>query len=260
MEPIRLWEDQKATLTPYPLSGDSPRPAVLVIPGGGYCGVCTDHEGEQIARRFNGLGLHAFVLDYRVIPNRFPAAQEDAARALRIIRSRAAEWRVAPDNIAACGFSAGAHLAACLGTLPPDFAGADDSLRAVSFTPDALILAYGVFSRTAWTEADVKKITLPEAAAEYFYRFFPAEHIHAQTPPAFFWHTADDDVVPYRNSVDFAEKLLAAGKPCELHLFPSGRHGLALAADRPDIRRWPEMARTFLETTAKFRFAAPAPR
>ena len=104
-------------MTTFLLPTLTPRPAVLVIPGGGYTSVCEKTEGPPAALAFNRLGFHAFVLNYRVAPNRFPAPLEDAVRAVKIIRAHAEEWKIIPDRIVSCGFSAGGHLAGSLGIL-----------------------------------------------------------------------------------------------------------------------------------------------
>ncbi|MDQ1255456.1 MAG: hypothetical protein QG656_47, partial [Candidatus Hydrogenedentes bacterium] len=152
---IFLWPEGKAPaqaadndfrpwLEPYLVETGEPRGAVIVCPGGGYSGRA-GHEGSPIAQMYNEAGLNAFVLQYRVSPNRHPAPISDAARAVRIVRERAAEWNVKPDHIAILGFSAGGHLTASLGVHFADVKyDGDDS--AVSCRPDALVLCYAVIS------------------------------------------------------------------------------------------------------------------
>ena len=121
---IRLWNDRKTLpgteepfqpyLKPYLLPGDTVRGCVIVFPGGGYSNRA-GHEGAPVAERFNRLGFHAVVVEYRVAPYRYPAPQEDALRAIKIIRAHAAEWGNKPDKIAILGFSAGGHLACSAG-------------------------------------------------------------------------------------------------------------------------------------------------
>ena len=76
---------------------------VVVLPGGGYSHRAY-HEGDPIAMRFNELGFHAVVVQYRVKPYTYPAGLNDVARAIRIIRQNATAWAVDPDKIAVCGF------------------------------------------------------------------------------------------------------------------------------------------------------------
>lgn len=259
-ETIRLWGEDSAcnsSLEPFRLPGGGPRPAVLVIPGGGYGCVCGKTEGTPVALTFNRLGFHAFVLDYRVAPDRFPAPLEDAVRAARIIRGRAEEWGIVPDRIAVCGFSAGAHLAGSLGILAgPQHGLAGDRFDAVPGTVDAMILGYGVLVHAPWSHAGTwKNLTgTDEALAE---RCSLERRITAKTPPAFVWATMGDQLVDCRNSIRFAEAMLAAKRPCELHLYPYGDHGMLLGLDTFDVRAWPAAAKNFLETQWAFR-ADPA--
>ena len=115
-----LWKDQSvshASIVPFLVEDGKKHPAILVIPGGGYGEVCEYSEGHHIALSFNKLGYHAFVLDYRVAPNRYPAPQQDAIRAVKFIRGNADKWNVEADKIVSCGFSAGGHLAGSIGVL-----------------------------------------------------------------------------------------------------------------------------------------------
>ena len=108
----------RPTLTVYLPPAERAVPAgVVVCPGGGYAKLAMDHEGRQVAEWLNSLGVAAFVLKYRLAPRyRHPAPLEDAKRALRLVRSRASEFRIAPDRIGVWGFSAGGHLASTLAT------------------------------------------------------------------------------------------------------------------------------------------------
>src|SRR3989304_3816830 len=126
---------ENVTLTSYLLdsSQEMPntrlRPVVLVFPGGGYY-ACSDREAEPIALAFLAEGYQAFVLRYSIGENAsFPRPLNDAEEALELIRVNADEWSVDPARIAVCGFSAGGHLAAALGTMG-------------RVRPNALILAY----------------------------------------------------------------------------------------------------------------------
>lgn len=253
--PMPLWPDSgmTASLTPYLLSGV--RPAVLVIPGGGYGCVCMDSEGEPVARRFNELGYHAFVLNYRVAPHRFPAPQQDAVRAMRTIRRNAEAWGVIRDRVAVCGFSAGAHLAGCLGTIPksiPDVL--NDAVDAENGVPDGMILSYGVLCFEPWShEGSIRNLLGPDPDPELLKRCSLEKQADGDTVPAFIWHTAADQMVAFRNSVDFAAAMAAHGRPFELHLFPFGRHGMLLGLGTRDVGRWPEAACAFLETQWRYR-------
>ena len=251
IEKIRLWGNDPScgsTLALFRLPTVQPRPAVLVIPGGGYSGVCERTEGSPVALTFNRLGFHAFVLNYRVAPNCFPAPLEVAVRAVKLIRGHAEEWGIIPDRIVSCGFSAGGHLAGALGILAePQHGMAGDRYDAVPGTVNAMILSYGVLVYAPWSHAGSwKNLTGgDEKLAEYCSL---ERHITEQTPPAFVWATMRDQAVDCRNSLVFAEAMLAAGRPCELHVYPYGDHGMLLGLGTRDVIGWPEAARRFLET------------
>lgn len=271
-ETIQIWPERPdVTLTTY-LLDDSPdfqtgkrRPAVLVLPGGGYLGT-SDREAEPIALFFAAQGYHAFVLRYAVLfqsypndlahlpaqnpyPSIFPQPLLDVAAALRLIRNRAAQWLVDPARIAVCGFSAGGHLAATIG-LQWDGPLLQEKLGGPvrDFRPDALILCYPMIDYVLTTAihasipdnplaeflmlCEVAAFGHAEATHAEKDRINPAHHISPETPPSFIWHTADDELVPLENSLELAAALKKAGVPLELHVFAEGRHGLALADER----------------------------
>lgn len=231
----------------------SPLGAVLVLPGGGYTHRAY-HEGDPIARKFNALGFHAFVLQYRVLPDKYPAAQLDVLRAVKIIRSRAEEFRLNPDQIAVLGFSAGGHLAACAGLLHDkiDEKCGDDADN-VSARPDALILCYAVASVTETYIKPGKELSAGTPYCDENGRAIdPDKLVSADTPPAFVWHTAQDPVVPVDASVMFARAMWQCGNTCELHVFPRGPHGRGLGYGHHDINQWPELAAKFLTVSAEF--------
>lgn len=238
---------EESYFTPYLLEGR--HPAILVIPGGGYGGVCEASEGEPIARRFNELGFHTFVLQYRVAPNRFPKPQQDAIRAMRLIRHNAEEWGVIPNRIAACGFSAGGHLTACLGTITdmiPD--AVNDEIDAINPIPDALILSYAVISVGKATSHRGSAVNLlgPELPEDLVDLCNLSSQVGPDTPPAFVWHTFMDGTVHYRNALDFADAMAKTKRPCELHIFPHGNHGMLLGLGTDDVEKWTSLAASFI--------------
>lgn len=260
-ETIRLWPDSDipSSLTRHIRPDDIVRPAVLVIPGGGYEVVCEEMEGSPIANRFDELGYQTFVLNYRVAPNNpWPATYDDAVRAMRLIRGRAVEWHLYPDAIAVCGFSAGGHLAASLGTVAPacSTARAGDGFDDVRAFPDAMILCYPVILSGPLThQGSVRHLfggdgdPTPEQKA----LFSLDQHVVDDTPPALLWATVEDTVVPMENSVSFFRAMRAHSRPCELHIFPHGHHGMQLGYGRRDIAHWPSLADAFLRDTCGFR-------
>ena len=227
------------TLELHLLPGGEPRGAVLVIPGGGYGGRA-EHERTPIAKFFNSAGFHSFILDYRVAPNRHPAPLLDACRAVRIIQGHAAEWSVKPDKIAALGFSAGGHLTGSLGLFyDADYIRGMDPQEDVSARPDAIVLCYPVISSAEFGHAgSFKNLLGPDATDEARKAMSLELHARNDGPPAFLWSTSDDEAVPVRNSLEFANALREKGVPFELHVYPHGRHGLGLATDDPHISTW----------------------
>ena len=245
-----LWTsrtDCASSITFFPAGDSQPRPAILVIPGGGYGVVCEETEGTPIALTFNRLGYHAFVLDYRVAPHAFPAPLDDAVRAVRIIRAHAGEWRIIPDKIVSCGFSAGAHLAGSLGILADESHGkAGNEYDSVSGSVDAMILSYGVLVHAPWSHAGTWR-NLSGGNEQTAEQCSLERKVSERTPPAFVWATMGDQIVDCRNSIVFAEAMRKAGRPCELHLYPWGDHGMLLGLETPDVGGWPAAADRFLQ-------------
>jgi acetyl esterase/lipase len=242
----------KPKLTPYlPPEGRRNGAAVVVCPGGSYARLSADHEGKRVAEWLNGLGVSAFVLQYRVAPRyRHPAMLQDAQRAIRVVRARAAEWKVDPSRIGILGFSAGGHLASSAATLfasPP--ANPSEPVDALSARPDFAILCYPVISfRGAHIEGASRDNLLgPGAEAALRETLSTETRVSAATPPTFLWHTSDDRGVGPEHSVLFYEALRRAGVPAELHVFASGPHGLGLAAGSPAASAWPSLAATWMK-------------
>jgi acetyl esterase/lipase len=235
---------------PFPL--DHHAPAVVILPGGGYGGRAESHEGVDVARWLNGLGVAAFVVRYRVAPWRHPAPLADARRALRLVRANAALWRVDPQRVAVLGFSAGGHLA-----LSTTYAGAvaaptgDDAVAAHSARPDACIACYPVASagrhRHGASFANLFGGSETEAAARAAASGLSCEDtVTPGAPPAFLWHTADDAAVPVQNTYLMAAALAAAGVPHACHVFPHGDHGVGLAPGHRVLAQWPALAAAWL--------------
>jgi acetyl esterase/lipase len=244
-----LWKGQPPASSPddsflpyleiYPARGQEVRGAVLICPGGGYVNRAS-HEAAPIAERYRAAGFHAFVLQYRVSPNHHPAPLLDVSRAIRIIRQNAKDWSVDPDRIAVCGFSAGGHLTASIGVhYELDLLDTGGPLDAISCRPSALILCYAVISGKAFRHAgSFRNLLGPNPDSESQSLMSLEDHVDANTPPAFLWHTADDPAVPAANSFVFAESLGSNGVPYELHVYPTGAHGLGLAEATPHIASW----------------------
>jgi acetyl esterase/lipase len=224
---IPLSQDHKALLYPYPVPSKKPVGAIIVCPGGAYADLAP-HEGEPIARWANSLGYAAFVLHYRLA--RHPAPLNDAQKAIRYLRSQAKAFNIEPSQIGILGFSAGGHLAAASGVFfTPGNVASEDPQARVSSRPDAMILCYPVISFGPYGHRESMINLLGENPPANLVEEFSLEKaVSSQTPPAFIWHTADDDGVPVENSLLLAKALRDHDVPFALHVFPHGRHGLGL--------------------------------
>jgi len=237
------------TITPYlPPKEKVTGAAVIVCPGGGYTHLA-DHEGGPVAEWLNTLGVTAFVLKYRLGPRyHHPAPLQDAARAIRLVRSRAAEWGLDPQRIGILGFSAGGHLASTAGTHfdsgKPDDA---DAIERVSSKPNLMILIYPVITMRDKTHAGSKKNLLGEnPSAELVALLSNEEQVTKETPPTFLVHTQTDTAVPVENSLVFVAALRKAGVPFEFHLYERGPHGFGLGVKDPILATWPDRCADWL--------------
>ncbi|MCB1128536.1 MAG: alpha/beta hydrolase, partial [Verrucomicrobiae bacterium] len=196
--------------------------AIVVCPGGGY-GRLAAHEGPDYARWLNQQGVSAFVLKYRLgsAGYRHPAMLQDAARAVRLVRHRAADWKVDPQRVGIMGSSAGGHLASTLVTHFDDGRPeADDPVERLSSRPDLGILCYAVITMGEFTHQGSRRNLLGEAPTEALITLLSNERqVSPGTPPCFVWHTWEDQAVPVENSLQFAAALRRAGVPFDLHIY-----------------------------------------
>lgn len=178
------------------------RPAILVIPGGGYV-MCSDREAEPIALAYMARGFQAFVLRYTV-QSAFEHPMKDVQWAMEIIKGQAQKFHIHEDRIAVCGFSAGGHLACALGTMG-------------KIKPNAMVLGYPAVLEDFWKKAG--HYTVPDLI----------DKIDEMTPPTFIVACTDDPTVPIKNSIELVKALDASKVPFEMHIFHKGGHGFALA-------------------------------
>jgi acetyl esterase/lipase len=222
--------------------------AVLVMPGGGYYLLSVQNEGADVARFLNGQGTTAFVLTYRLPGEGWSERKivplQDAQRAMRLIRSRAAEFRIDPERLGAMGFSAGGHLAADLGVAhaeqvyPPI-----DAADRLSARPAYLGLIYPVTTLVNATSEgkDWDMLTGPAPKAELEKRS-PLLRVTKDVPPSFLVHAMDDGGVLPWHSFRWVEALGKVGVESESHFFSEGGHGfgMSLAKSLPGSR-WSEL-------------------
>jgi acetyl esterase/lipase len=226
------------TLTVYlPEEGKSSGGAVVICPGGGY-GMLANHEGEHYARFLNEQGIAGFVLKYRLGSGgyRHPIMLQDAARAIRTVRARAAEWKVDPKRIGIMGSSAGGHLASTMLThFDAGKIDAPDPVERQSSRPDAGILCYAVITLGQYTHQGSKNNLLGNQPSDELVRNLSNElQVTKETPPCFIWHTWEDKAVPIENSLQFAEAMQKSGVSFDLHVYQQGGHGLGLGSSQWD--------------------------
>lgn len=212
-------------------SAEHKAPGILIAPGGGYTCVCFDREGECIAFNYLRAGYCAFVLQYSVAPVHFPEQLCEAAAAMLYIRRHAEEWRLDPEKIAVCGFSAGGHLAGSLGTLCKEPAVTERlGVTPQQIAPNAMVLGYPVISADpafGHTGSFKNVLGVTDVTGPECLKLSLEKQVNELTPPTYLWHTADDTCVPCKNSLVFATVLAEHGIMYELHVFPHGSHGLA---------------------------------
>ena len=264
MQQISLWGDNVPYLdigadTPntmdfYPTPTWHPAPCVVVFPGGGYVHRAP-HEGGPIAEFFNSRGMHAVVVNYRIAPNRYPSQLADAQRAIKLLRANAKAWAVDVNRIVTLGFSAGGHLSAACATLPDvtrDRIGAD-AVDKENHKPNGTVLCYAAvsFDKEYGNYRCGDNFLGEEVNARESGYFSLEKRVADDTPPAFIWHTSDDNVVNVIESLRYGEALRAHKIPFEMHIFPKGPHGLGLANGKKDVEQWADMCADWIIANIK---------
>lgn len=238
------------TLTVYGPAVDRPNgTAVIICPGGGYVNLSNAREGVQYANWLSTLGVTSFVLKYRLQQFGHPAPLQDVLRAIRIVRSRAAEFKIDPDRIGVMGSSAGGHLAASAGTLFDNPAGkTGPALDSINARPDFLILMYPVISMDdPVAHAGSRKALLgPNPSPELLKLMSLEKQVTSSTPPTLLIHTQEDKTVPVDNSILFFQALTKAGVPAEMYLFEHGAHGMGMRDGLGTSSEWPRRVEEWL--------------
>jgi acetyl esterase/lipase len=236
----RVSNVSKPTLTIFKPSPEKDTGACVVIcPGGGYGILATSHEGEDVAKWLNTLGVTGIMLKYRV-PRRSgtandvppPQALMDAQRALSVVRSRAGDLGIDPKRIGILGFSAGGHLAAWTSTSfdKRTYEPVDDADKA-DCRPDFTVLIYPAYLVKKGKEGLVDEIK-----------------VSSQTPPTFLAH-AGDDPVTVESSVQYYLALKRAGVPAEMHVYSSGGHGFGMLPGNKPVAAWPKRVEEWMKST-----------
>jgi len=231
------------TLTLFPPKGRNTGAAMMVFPGGGFQLLAIDLEGTEICDWITARGMTCAVLKYRV-PNtdthgdpatgkqvapKILRALQDAQRAIRLVRARAAGLGVDPHRIGVIGFSAGGYLVAQTSTNPSPAYRPVDAVDRISSRPDFAIAAY------------------PGHLCRDGNGFDPTIHVTKDTPPTFIVQNYDDRTDDICNSTLYAHRLALAGVPAEVHLFAKGGHAFALRPVGHPVEIWPTLAEKWLK-------------
>jgi len=224
----------KPTMTIFlPAAEKATGAAVIIFPGGGYWVNAISHEGTDVARKFNEMGVAAFVIKYR-IPNEASMVKkeigplQDAQQAIMTVRQHAAEWNINPGQIGIMGFSAGGHLASTAGThFKKSFIPSD---KKINLRPDFMILIYPVISfQDSLAHIGSRDQLIGKHPSRNQVDYFSNElQITKETPPTFLVHASDDDAVKVENSLVFYEHLVKNKVPAEMHIYEKGGHGFGM--------------------------------
>lgn len=240
----------------YPSTNPSShKTAVIICPGGAYTNLAWDKEGVLVSRFFNNNGIDAFVLKYRLNNgkqegHRYPAQYNDLTTAIRIVRSRASEWRIDPGKTGVMGFSAGGHLASTAATIlqKPD-PGAVNPLNRISGRPSFAILIYPVITMdTLYAHRYSREMLLGKTPDEALVTALSTEkRVTADTPPVFLVHADDDRVVPPQNSILFYQALKKYNVPASMFIYDHGGHGFGMAPTDSVLNQWPTLCVQWLQ-------------
>ncbi|WP_165189014.1 alpha/beta hydrolase [Caulobacter soli] len=227
--------------------------AVVLMPGGGYERVVSDKEGFETGRWLADRGYTCFVLLYRLPGDHWGAGPDaplqDAQRAVRLVRSKAANMKFDPARVSIMGFSAGGHLAASLTTrFDAKVYDKVDAADDLSARPDLSCLMYPVVTMVDGPAhgGSRKQLLGPTPTAEQIALYSPDQNVTDRVPPVFLVHAADDKTVPVANSLMMFTALKAKAVPTEMHIFEEGGHGFGLRsiAGKP-VAAWPSLFETF---------------
>jgi acetyl esterase/lipase len=238
-----------------PEADKATKAGVLLLPGGGYQMLTLPGEGPAPAKFFLSHNVAAFVLRYRHGPQyHYPTTLLDAQRAIRLIRSRAAEYHIDPEKVGVFGGSAGGHLAAMMATLYdnkllPEAPYVADAVDALSAKPAFALLLYPVIDLTddAITHRG-SRTNLTQDNTALYEALSPQKHVTRDTPPVFLVHGTNDFLVPVKNSLLFYEACLKARVSAEMHILENAQHGFGMAANINDqtVKEWPDQALRFM--------------
>ena len=269
MEDIPLWEEGAPNFRPdqelqpqpsivfIPAQGVTEKTMTIIVAHGGGFQTRTGCEGIHIAKFFAEAGFNTAILTYRLQPYSRYDAMDDMQRAIRLLRHKKEELGIT-DKVVCMGFSAGGMLSSnCATHFDLGKPEAADPVERQSCRPDAAVLGYGAFAFCGLPGgffvdpfANFTRNPFVASKEELIY-FAPEVNIKPDTPPFFIWQTNSDDP---RHSFTLGQALTAVGIPFEMHLFPGGVHGLALADGEndldmavPHVAQWAPLCVTWLK-------------
>lgn len=239
----RVYFVDNPSVTPFfPEKNKANGTSIIIFPGGGYIRLAVFHEAFDIAKWFTERGITVFVVKYRMQEYGYPAPLLDGLRAVRLVRSRAAEWNLDPNKIGVLGFSAGGHVAASVLTRH-DFVTKDaDPLATVSAKPDFAVLGYPVISMQAVHRHQGSRTALlgENPSAELIAENSLELQVTKDISPVFIFHGVADQAVPVANSLAFFNEVQKYNSNSELHIYQSSIHGLGMVQGQGSISSWPQ--------------------
>jgi acetyl esterase/lipase len=225
--------------------------AVVICPGGGYWVTASKHEGTDVAKRFNEMGVAAFVLKYRIpnentMVNKEIGPLQDAQRAIQYVRENAKKYSVKKKKIGIMGFSAGGHLASTAATHYNKSYIANP--KKTSLRPDFMVLVYPVtsFNKAISHSGSSEQLLGKNASEEKLKEYSNELHVTSNTPPAFLIHAKDDDV-KVENTLIFEKALKEKGVPVEKHLYEKGGHGYGMYNRSSDVL-WMDLVEKWMQS------------
>jgi acetyl esterase/lipase len=237
-----------------PVKEKANRAAVIIYPGGGYSIVAGGHEGYDVARRFNEMGVAAFVVKYRIpdtatMINKEIGPLQDAQRAIQLVRENAEKWNIDPHRIGIVGFSAGGHLASTAGTHFKKVYISNP--KNTSLRPDFMILGYPVISFTDSIGHIGSRDNLigKNPSAEKIKEYSNELRVTKETPPTFLMHAKNDDAVNVKNSLLFAKALSKNKVKNEVYLYEKGGHGFGMNNSTSNVK-WMDKAEQWMKANS----------
>ncbi|WP_205513678.1 alpha/beta hydrolase [Longitalea arenae] len=249
---LRIYKVSRPTLTVYQAPKEKANgAAVIVIPGGGYRLLAAGHEGHDVAKRFNEMGVTAFVLKYRLpsdltMVNKEIGPVQDAQRAIQLVREHAKDWGIDKDRVGIIGFSAGGHLASTAGT---HFNHAYIKVgKKTNLRPDFMILIYPVISfADSITHMGSREHLLGnEPSAEKKQEYSNELQVTKKTPPTYLVHAEDDQTVKVQNMLLFATALQKNKVPFDFYLYEKGGHGFGMNNPTSDVK-WMDLVQEWMD-------------